>query len=58
MSIEEQLLLQQIFAVPSNTVHSGRFEKTHLAAACSGHCASGTCKAQLDTEHDADTTRH
>lgn len=58
MLTEEQLLLQEIFAVPSNTLQSGRFEKTLLAAGCSHNCKSGTCMKSLDIDHDTDVTRH
>lgn len=58
MPTEEQLLLQEIFAVPSNIVQKGRFDTGPIAAGCGGSCKSGTCQRQMDTDHDIDATRH
>lgn len=60
MLTEEQLLLQEIFAVPSDTTQSGRFDKAALAANCPtpGRCKSGVCMSYLNIDHAEDTTCH
>lgn len=57
---EQQLLLQEIFAVPSKIVQSGRFEKNHAATAagCSGNCKSPGGCMRIAIEHDDEVTLH